>query len=249
MTDFYDALAPFYHLLFQDWEASIERQGAQLADLIRSRWSGEKVLDVSCGIGTQSFGLAENGFHVTASDPSRGAVTRARAEAHKRGLTVAFDVLDMRAAHERHGGGFDCVISCDNSIPHLLDDAEILRALSQVLLCLRPGGGCLLSVRDYAKEERGRNLVKTYGARIENSKRYLPFQVWDFEGDHYDFTLYLVEDDLETHAVTTRSMRSRYYAIRTDALIELVRRAGFVEVSRLDGVFYQPCIVGTRPRA
>jgi hypothetical protein len=49
----------------------------------------------------------------------------------------------MRGAFAQHGGGFDLVVSCDNSIPHLLSDAEISLALRQMLACLRPGGGCL----------------------------------------------------------------------------------------------------------
>ena len=36
MTDFYDELAPLYHLIFQDWDASVERQGEQLTAIIRN---------------------------------------------------------------------------------------------------------------------------------------------------------------------------------------------------------------------
>jgi hypothetical protein len=32
-TSFYDELAPLHHLIYQDWDASIERQGRQLAAL------------------------------------------------------------------------------------------------------------------------------------------------------------------------------------------------------------------------
>jgi hypothetical protein len=113
--------------------------------------------------------------------------------------------------------------------------------------CLKPGGGCLLTVRDYDREPRGTNLVKPYRARIENGRRFLGVQVWDFDGDHYDLTLYLIEEDLGTGAVATRALRSRYYAIGTDRLLGLMRRAGFTGVRRLDGVFYQPVLVGTRP--
>jgi hypothetical protein len=44
----------------------------------------------------------------------------------------------------------------------------------------------------------------------------------------------------------TRVMRSKYYAIGTDRLMELMRRAGFASVERLDGRFYQPVLVGSR---
>jgi hypothetical protein len=41
-------------------------------------------------------------------------------------------------------------------------------------------------------------------------------------------------------------MRGRYYAVTTHTLIRLMQEAGFVEVQRLDGRFFQPVIVGTR---
>ncbi|HVS00912.1 MAG TPA: class I SAM-dependent methyltransferase, partial [Thermoanaerobaculia bacterium] len=208
MTGFYDDLAPLFHLIFQDWDASIRRQGEQLKRILQAEWPGHSaVLDLSCGIGTQAIALAQEGFRVTASDLSTQAVERARREAVLRGQDIAFSVCDMRQACGHHGSGFDLVISCDNSVPHLLDDRDILLAFHQMVACLRPGGGCLVSVRDYDQEPRGRSLVKPYGVREENGKRYLPFQVWDFEGEHYDFTLFLVEEDLSSREVTTHVMR------------------------------------------
>jgi len=250
-TDFYDQLTPLYHLIHQDWDASIRRQGGQLAALIETHWPGSrKLLDVSCGIGTQALGLAQQGYAVTASDLSEKEVARARLEAAQRGVVLELSVCDMREAHAHHGSGFDAVLSADNSLPHLLTDHDLLAALQQMHACLRVGGGCLVTVRDYEREERGRNLVKPYGTRTERGCRYLLFQVWDFddqhEGEHYDLSFFFVEEDLSTREVRTHVMRSRYYAVSTLRLIELMREAGFENVQRLDGVFYQPVLVGTR---
>lgn len=157
----------------------------------------------------------------------------------------------MREAHTHHGGGFDIVMSCDNSMPHLQTDEDLLTTFRQMAACLRPGGGCVVSVRDYAKEERGSNLVKHYGARVENGLRHVLFQVWDFtdggKGEHYDLGFFFVTEDLATHAVSTRVMRSRYYAVSTTRLCELMREAGLENVRRLDDAFFQPVLVGTRP--
>lgn len=64
MIEFYDRLAPLYHLIFQDGDASIARQAQQLREIVTSEWGSEitKVLDVSCGIGTQAIALAQAGF-------------------------------------------------------------------------------------------------------------------------------------------------------------------------------------------
>ena len=36
---FYDELAPLYHLVYENWEASVARQGKALASLIGEHWA------------------------------------------------------------------------------------------------------------------------------------------------------------------------------------------------------------------
>ncbi|GAB1544428.1 hypothetical protein NUACC21_71040 [Scytonema sp. NUACC21] len=248
MANFYDGLTPFYHLIYGDWDAAIEKQATQLSNIISEYW-GDRVrhiLDVSCGIGTQALGLASKGYTVTASDLSPKEIERAKQEAKQRQLEIKFSVCDMREVYEHYQTQFDLVVSCDNSIPHLLDDWEILKALQQMYACTRPGGGCLLTIRDYEKEPRGTGIVKPYGIREEAGKRYLIFQVWDFEGEIYDLAMYLIEDDRQTERATTYIMRSRYYAIHPNHLMHLITKAGFTNVIRLDHAFFQPVLLGTR---
>lgn len=247
MSDFYDRLAPLYHLMFEDWDASIKRQGSQLTRIVRDHWPGaSSILDVSCGIGTQSLALAKNGYRVTASDLSAKAIDRAKLEAQKRGQDISFSVCDMLSAHSHHGGGFDLVISCDNSLPHLLTDGSIYAALKQMFKCARPEGGCLITIRDYAQEKQGKGILKPYGVRVEGNYRYVIFQIWDFEGDVYDLTMFFVKEDLDSKRVTTETMHSRYYAISTTKLMELMQDAGFQRVTKVNG-YYQPVLLGTTP--
>src|SRR5437016_2116908 len=112
--------------------------------------------------------------------------------------------------------------------------------------CARPGGGYLLTVRDYDREERGKGLVKPYGVREEGRMRYVIFQVWDFEGDIYDLAMYFVADDQTSSELVTHVMRTQYHAVGTGHLLDLMRRAGFTRAERIDGRFYQPVLVGDR---
>lgn len=254
MSNFYDELSPFYHMIFEDWDRSIERQGSNLKKILEVHWPEHRtLLDVSCGIGTQAIGLSKNGYHVTASDLSTNEIERAKQEAYRHNQTnISFSVCDMKDVFNHHGQNFDLVISCDNSIPHLLTDDDILLALKQMFSCLQPGGGCLITIRDYDNEIlKESNIIKPYGkAKIENGKRYIPLQVWDFDESNkefYDFTLYIIEENLSSKQLITHAMRSRYYAIRSQKLIQLMENAGFEKIIRLDQGFYQPVYLGTRP--
>jgi SAM-dependent methyltransferase len=247
--DFYDNLTPFYHLLYPDWERAMERQAALLDRLIRENWGNhvQTILDVSCGIGTQTLGLARLNYHLTASDLSEAAVERARQEAQKRGLTISFSVADMRQAYSHHRQQFEIVISCDNAVPHLLTDADLLQAFQQFYECLRPGGGVLLTVRDYEKEERQGTRLKPEGVRVQDGTRYILLQVWEFEGEIYEMSMYVIEDD-GSGDCKTQVMRAKYYAVGTTRLLALLAAAGFEDVKRVDGVHTQPVLLGTRKK-
>ena len=203
------------------------------------------VLDVSCGIGTQALGLSSRGYHVTASDLSPQEVERAKQEATLRGLSIDFSVADMRHAFNHHARQFDIVLSCDNSVPHLLSDEDILIAFRQFYQCTRPGGGCIITVRDYEKEDFSKQQVKPYGVREVDGIRWLIWQVWDPHPPTYDVTIYFVEDRGGTEC-RTHIMRSKYYAVSIPTLIKMMKDAGFDDVFRLDDRFFQPIIVGTK---
>jgi hypothetical protein len=107
-------------------------------------------------------------------------------------------------------------------------------------------GGCLLTVRDYDQEPRGKNIIKPIRAFTRNSVRNLVVQVWDFEKDHYDVTMFILRRRWQAttfgpgkcdHAIT--QLAEQYS--RNDG------RDGLPTATRLDGVFYQPVLVGTKP--
>ena len=247
-SDFYDTLAPYYHLIYADWEVSIGRQSRALDGIIRSTGGPQphSVLDASCGIGTQSIGLAQLGYEVTASDVSPSAVERAQREASQRGLSIRCSVADMRGVHAHHRRLFDVVIACDNSIPHLLSNADILAAFEEFHRCLAPGGLCLISVRDYATVDMNAQVqVHPYGVRQVGGTRYVLLQVWELHAPLYDTTFYVIEHREGAQPVTHTS-QATYYAVPITTLMRLMEQAGFYEVRRIDGEFFQPVLVGCK---
>ena len=244
---FYDLLAPDYHLVYDDWKASVDRQGQDLHRLIRRLGCpGSKVLDVACGIGTQALGLARQGYLLTCSDLSTAAVTRARDEARRQGTSIDFEVADMRAIRPGQKSAFDIVLCADNSLPHLLSESEILVALRSFLARLRPRGCCLISLRDYATATRGGVALVPHGVRSAGATNRIVFQTWSWHGDLYDATLYIT-----THTAgdepQTRSMTTTYFAVSIDRVIDLMKTAGFAAVTRHDDSFFQPIISARAP--
>ena len=250
LENFYDQLAPYYKYLYPDWEASIIRQADNLDGVIQEHFSDKvnSILDVSCGIGTQSLGLANLGYLVSGSDLSSQAIQIAQKEARARNLDIDFSVVDMRELEKNIQEPFDLIITCDNAIPHLLSKEEILGTFSGFYNCVVPGGGCVISVRDYAAMTRDREETRLVprGVRIVEGGRIILFDVCEFDGDYYDLTIYFLEEmDREEITITTAS-GGRYYCIEIDELEYLLIQAGFEKAITIRDRYFQPLLLGIK---
>jgi SAM-dependent methyltransferase len=248
---FYNDLSSYYHLIFENWDQSMARQGDALIQLISSELGGinagaVRVLDAACGIGTQALPLAARGFQVTARDLSPVAVTRLQREAQVRHLVIDAAVSDMRQVASSVSGSFDVVLVFDNSISHLLDDNELCAAFQQFFTVLRPGGVFLCSVRDYDKVQRGEPTTHLYGRREYGGETFHLRQEWSWDDPmHYQGTIII---DKETPSGLTRELctASRFYAVSIGRLLDLMRESGFQDCHRIDEMIYQPILTGRR---
>jgi glycine/sarcosine N-methyltransferase len=246
---FYDQLADFYHLIFEDWDRSIERQATALNRLLADRISPGplKILDCACGIGTQTLGFARAGHHVVASDLSAPAVNRARREAEARGLKIEFHISDMTNLSPISDCGFDVVAALDNAIPHL-SFAGVQEAARAMAAKLRPGGLFLASTRDYDELILQKPSVQGpvfYGAE---GNRRIVLQVWDWiEPARYSLHQYISIEGIngwETHHFV-----SEYRCLLHADFTRALEMAGLEKVERLlprESGFFQPVILARK---
>ncbi len=250
IESFYDQLSPYYKYIFQDWNASVDRHAGILDGVIREYFGNDvhSILDAACGIGTQTIGLAEKGYQLTASDISTGELEKARVEAASRNLNIDFHLADMRTLDQTFHTKFDLVIACDNAVPHLLSDDEILQAFQQFYRVTSDTGGCIISVRDYETMERGgRKLYPRQVHKVPNGK-IVVFDCWEFDGDFYDITMYIVEDTGQPVAKTNVIRGGRYFCVLIPTLERLLKEAGFNKVITSRERYFQPLLIGLKSR-
>jgi len=247
---FYDGLAADYHLVYGDrWDEAVLRQGASLARVIRdARPDAVTVLDCSCGIGTQTIGLALEGFRVTGTDVSPGSVARARVEARRWGVDVEFGVADFRDLRAIDGP-FDLVLSADNALPHLLDDVDVLSALTAMRTRMGDGGLLIVTMRDYdqALLDRPATAVPLV---VAGPPRRVVVRLHDWDGPQSAFytVRLLICTEHDDGQWTTEHHRARYRAMTRVAFTSLVGRVEFDEAiwrSGEDVGYHQPVITAT----
>lgn len=252
VIDFYDGLAENYHLVYADrWDDALRRQGDVLDVLIRSRLPGAKsVLDCSCGIGTQAVGLSLRGYQVTGTDISQRSLRRAAETAGALQTPLRTQTADFRDL-SGVAGEFDVVISCDNAVPHLLDDAEIDLALAQMFGKLRPGGLLVISTRDYDRALRKRPTAAP-PLDIPGPPRRVVVRLheWDAPGSPLYTVRFLILTQ-EQGGWHVADHATRYRALPAVQLTASAVRAGLTDVGWLtvaETGYHQPIMIARRPR-
>lgn len=251
-AEFYDKMANDYHLIFSDLPGSSERQGETIQRLLCSALGAPgpfRVLDCSCGIGTQALGLARLGHQVTGTDISAGAIQRARSEAARQGLSVAFEVADMRSLEEVRGP-FDAVISFDNSLAHLTGVADLAFSLSSVLAMLRPTGVFLCSLRDYDALRIGRPTGTIPRRIVDSSGERVVLQTWDWsdDGRTYDLRLFVIKRSGDTWSGRPLETQMRAFT-RGEIVAEIDKTPGFAQSEWLfpeESGYYQPVLLARK---
>ena len=102
---------------------------------------GKRVIDVGCGGGLLSEGMAALGARVTGIDLSEKALGIARLHLYESGHAVDYRMISAEAMADEQAGGFD-VVTCLEMLEHVPDPASTVAACARLV---KPGGEVFLS--------------------------------------------------------------------------------------------------------
>lgn len=253
VLNFYDGLSEDYHLIFKDWDTSVKWHARVIDKVIQEHISKSReeisLFDCSCGIGTQAIGLALLGYNVHATDLSPKAVVRAQREAERLDAVMTFGTADFRTLDKQVNGLFNVIITCDNSLPHLIEESDLLLTIQNISSKLKTGGLFLASIRDYDQLIIERPKLMSSSVVDSEKERRIVFQVWDWhdKNDIYTVNQFIVRGCEESWETTKWS--TLYRAISKQELKDVLEETGFVEViwhMPEETGYYQPIITAIR---
>jgi 2-polyprenyl-6-hydroxyphenyl methylase/3-demethylubiquinone-9 3-methyltransferase len=103
--------------------------------------AGCRVIDVGCGGGLLSEGMASRGAEVTGIDMGEAPLTVARLHQHESGVSVHYAQTTAEQMAADHAGRFD-TCTCLEMLEHVPDPASVIRACAALV---KPGGHVIFS--------------------------------------------------------------------------------------------------------
>ncbi|MEW6378443.1 MAG: class I SAM-dependent methyltransferase [bacterium] len=118
---------------------NVETPPDALVELVRSgQVKSSRCIDLGCGAGNYSIYMASQGFEVTGVDLSPTAISRARKNAEKKGVTCTFLAADILGGLQEVEGTFD--FAFDWGVLHHIYPEKRNQYVATVHRILNPGG-------------------------------------------------------------------------------------------------------------
>ena len=137
-SDFYDELSEDYMDMIE-FSSKVESE-SEIFKTIVSEYKITRCLDAGCGVGLHSIILSKLGVEVLGIDISASMIEKARELAQRFGVSAEFEVLDFSLIKEKYKEKFELVLCIGNTLPHLINEKDLLIALRNFYNALVPNG-------------------------------------------------------------------------------------------------------------
>ena len=201
---------------------SLENRLKRESDFYKSVFSEhkvKKVLDCACGTGPHVIMFEKMGLSAVGSDLSPAMIEKAELNAKHYGVKATFRIADFRFLSKTFNEKFDAIICVGNSLPHLLNDADLTLALNEMYKLLDDGGPLVIQQRNY-------------DMLVEQKKRFFPMSIREGEVFFYVLDYFpnkvifnVVNLEIETKKFNVFS--SEYNPLKKSHLEELTTKSGF----------------------
>ncbi|CUT05639.1 class I SAM-dependent methyltransferase [Candidatus Kryptonium thompsonii] len=235
-SDFYDELSEDYMDMIE-FSSKVESE-SEIFKTIVSEYKITRCLDAGCGVGLHSIILSKLGVEVLGIDISASMIEKARELAQRFGVSAEFEVLDFSLIKEKYKEKFELVLCIGNTLPHLINEKDLLIALRNFYNALVPNGILIAQILNYDKimenEERIVNVRETPERIFVRFYDFEPtivgspsLKVFEIRKDFLKFNVLIVD---KTKNYSHKLITTRIKPIKSEALCRKLRMVGFKEI-------------------
>lgn len=233
----YDALSEDYDR-FVNWQERLAYELPFLEQVLKSipTPAGRKLnlLDTACGTGMHAIALAQRGYEVAGSDLSPNMIAQARQNAARAGVQVRFERAGFGEQTAVFGEKrFGAVFCLGNSLPHLLSEDDVLRALSDFFNLLRSPGVLLIQNRNFDRVLQTRQREVEPQSFREGDREWIFIRFYDFLADGLIRFNFLTLSRQSNQPWEQKGQSSLLRPLIATELDKLLREAGFSSIRLL----------------
>ena len=223
---FYDRLEPDYDQM-TGFEERFSREQPNFEALVRQHGIRSAV-DAGCGTGLHAILLSRLGVDVIAIDASSKMVRKAKEHAGDSGVRLRAQRASFSELKGLVKRPVDAVFCLGNSLPHLLNDRDLDKALANFHAILRPGGVLFLQLLNYerilAERQSTQSIRESGGLKYIRSYEYSD-----------PFVLFTVQA-MGRAGEGLRSVTTRLRPLTSVQLLSALSKAGFVDAQFFGGM-------------
>lgn len=234
VPEFYDSLAPEYDGMTGFGTRFVREK--PFFRLIVENHGITTALDAGCGTGFHSLLLAQLGVSVTALDVSAEMLVRLERHAGEMNLAIRRVRSDFRDLGNAAPGPFDALFCMGNTLPHLLNEADMQDALAGFGRVLIPGGTLVLQLINYDRVLSTRERI--LGAREHDGKTYVRFYDFDDAAGLIRFNVLTLEREKES--VRTGLISVPLAPVTSGRIVHLLEKCGYERIRTFGSIAMDP---------
>lgn len=189
------------------------------------------ILDAACATGQHLIALTDQGFDCAGADISARMVEIARVNALAANYDIPIKQAGFGQLEEVFGfNKFDGLICLGNSLPHILEQGEMMNTLADFKAMIRPGGKLIIQNRNFDSVLRTRRRWMEPQTYREESKTWIFVRSYDFDPDGRITFNILILSDQNGSEFLQRIISTRLWPIKMTQLVKFLKSSGFVDL-------------------
>jgi len=191
---------------------------------LQKKYKFKTALDAACGTGLHASLLQKIAVDTVGADNSQHMLDKAYENAKRLGVRVTWILSDIQTLTKSINRSFDTIFCVGNSLPHLINKQQVLKALREWYQLLNPNGRVIIQILNYGKilkeKERIINITK------QQQREYIRF--YDFLDRKLQFNVLMIDWEKQPPFQSLKS--TILYPYEKIVLETMLHQVGFTKI-------------------
>lgn len=233
---------------FVNWSARLAMEipflSTEFSALLSLDSADISILDAACGTGHHAIALAAQGFECAGADFSAKMIKIARRNAQEANQDVLFKEAGFGQFQDAFGRqSFDGLMCLGNSLPHVLNETQMLETLADFKAVLRPGGKLIIQNRNFDSVTTAQSRWMDPQTHREGDKTWIFIRFYDFDENGLITFNILILSSQSGANFEQRVISTRLWPVKKATLVQFLEQTGFENIQTYGDLQGSPFLI------